>query len=253
MSSERIGLRNPWGPAAYGGATLHDETTTLATATVIKGDYVSVPTSAFGGCGDGSDGESPYFKRPKFIRRSYPGHLGSCEPVRAALVVTSLALLALGAFTTGVRMGQRGLEHSFSGVVTQTTHSAQADGTATAAPADAMQATTDDSAVDTEKTIVVGFQVRGDYGWLGVLKLVQAAFPGYQIKFANPGEAFPWIAKGGLGYPNSPIIPVVQAGPTETVDVAVEGPSMFMSPNGCYYPDGPWIWVIEEVSVVNDA
>lgn len=244
MSSERVGLRNPRGPAAYGGATPHDKTTTLATATVVKGDYVSVPTSAVGGCVDGSDVERPYSKRPKFIRRSYLAHLGSCVPVRAALVVTSLALLALAAFTSGVRMGQRGLEHSFSGVVTQISHSAQADGTAAAATADATQATT------TENTIVVGFQVRGDYGWLAVLKLVQAAFPGYQIKFANPGEAFPWIAEGGLGYPNSPIIPVVQAGPRETVDIAVEGPSMFMSPNGCYYPDGPWLWVIQEVSVV---
>ena len=75
---------------------------------------------------------------------------------------------------------------------------------------------------------------------------MQAAFPGHQIKMANPGEAFPWIAAGGLGYANSPIIPVTQAGPKDTVDISVEGPSMFMAPNGCYYPNGPWIWVIEE-------
>ena len=196
-SSERVGLRNPWG-GSYGGATRgggddEESTTTLAAnaTVVVRGDYVSVPTGGgvlAGGVGvgvgvgdganggDGSDSDRPYYKRPKFIRRSYLGGLPLCHmgsPVRVALVLASVAMLSLGAFIAGVRMGQRGLTHSFSDVkldgvvvrpdiITPTTRSAQADdGAATAdaaADADGDAAAAEGAVEDPDKTIVVGFQ-----------------------------------------------------------------------------------------------
>ena len=109
MSSEHIGLRNPW-TTHYGDESGRCETTTtVASGATVKGDYVSVHTvggSSPPGGGDGSDSDALHFKRPKFIRRSYLSHLGGgmggpCSPVRFAFVATSLALFALGAFTAG--------------------------------------------------------------------------------------------------------------------------------------------------------
>ena len=93
------------------------------------------------------------------------------------------------------------------------------------------------------RNIVVAFQVRGDFGWLQVVKFVEAAFPR-----DHQGE------ESGNTFLELPLLPaqlrpkhgLVQAEENEPVDIVAEGPGMFLGPNGCQYPNGPWIFVSEE-------
>lgn len=104
--------------------------------------------------------------------------------------------------------------------------------------------------------IHVGFQAAGDFGWLALVKLLEVALPGVDIRFSDPD------LRRSFGMdrvpPNDGVVnlAVTELGTHDAdvpIDLVVEGPSIYLDGYACWFKDQPWIQVIEEpASVYNN-
>lgn len=225
MHSESSGLRRAYGGDAYGGIVgddLESNAMDRAEATEWNPRY-----------DDRADARIPDAgKRLRMGRRV----LSSVAGALAAGAV--FVLVAFVAFVAGVDAGEGGLRHRWGGASFTSVVSSSPE-TTRLGKLDHLEVPNGEP-----RNIVVAFQSRGDYGWLQVVKFVEAAFPHATIRVKHPGNTFlelPWLPaqfrpKHGL----------IEAGDDEPIDIVAEGPGMFLVPNGCLYKDGPWIFVSEE-------
>ena len=93
---------------------------------------------------------------------------------------------------------------------------------------------------DPDTVITVGFLSSGDFFWLPMVKLLEAALPGVTIRLTDP--TYNWRALGleeAKGLKNV----VVTSGPVEP-DLVLEGPDIFKTV--CFWEQLPWVQTTAE-------
>ena len=88
---------------------------------------------------------------------------------------------------------------------------------------------------DPDTVVTIGFLSSGDFFWLPMVKLLEAAFPGVHIRLTDP--TYNWRALGleeakGIGNVQ------VTTGPVEP-DFVLEGPDIFKT--ACFWENLPWV------------
>ena len=228
MLSESSSLRRAYGGDAYGGVVGDDlESNAMDRAEAMEWN------PRYDDRADARLHDAD--KRPRMDRRVLSSVTGA---LATGAVLVLVAFVAFVAFVAGVDAGEGGLRHRWGGASFTSVASSSSEPT--------QLGNLDPIGIpDGEpRNIVVAFQVRGDFGWLQVVKFVEAAFPHATIKVKNPGNTF--LELPLLPAQFRPKHGLVQAEENEPVDIVAEGPGMFLGPNGCQYPNGPWIFVSEE-------
>ena len=228
MLSESSSLRRAYGGDAYGGVVGDDlESNAMDRAEAMEWN------PRYDDRADARLHDAD--KRPRMDRRVLSSVTGA---LATGAVLVLVAFVAFVAFVAGVDAGEGGLRHRWGGASFTSVASSSSEPT--------QLGNLDPIGIpDGEpRNIVVAFQVRGDFGWLQVVKFVEAAFPHATIKVKNPGNTF--LELPLLPAQLRPKHGLVQAEENEPVDIVAEGPGMFLGPNGCQYPNGPWIFVSEE-------
>ena len=90
-------------------------------------------------------------------------------------------------------------------------------------------------------TVTVGFESSGDFYWLPIVKLLEAALPGVQIKLTDP--TYNWRAMGLDKTAGAENLEVLE-GDDVDVDLVVEGPNIFKT--RCLWADKPWVQTTAE-------
>lgn len=93
---------------------------------------------------------------------------------------------------------------------------------------------------DGQPVVTVGFESSGDFYWLPMVKLLEAALPGVKIRLTDP--TYNWRAMGLGETVGAANVEVVDA--ADDVDLVVEGPNIFKS--SCLWVDKPWVQATAE-------
>jgi len=206
--------------------------------------------------GDAVDGLEASGAPPSFASASSVTPSGGWpRSARALAVVATVATLACAGFTAKAAtkaVAETAITDPTStlGVISQalwerySPRAVSAVGSALASdppdPDQSQDERSGDSARDEDTTITVGFLSSGDFFWLPMVKLLEAALPGVTVRLSDP--TYNWRALGldqARGLRNVEIA----EGPVEP-DVVLEGPDIFKTV--CFWEDRPWVQTTAE-------